>query len=154
LRWGAGMSRSQRTWLARIAARRVNPGALARAVRQPGFAPALADLIEELQSAGVDPDTFAAPATESDYERDLARLHGAWAVVRDAHGLPDRHSLARSVTGAVRGDPEGAAWGARPVLLYGFDDLTQEQLDLVGAVSEVTEVTVAVTYEDRLALRA
>ncbi len=155
LPWESGISRSQRTWLARAAARRVEPRGLSRSVSRPGFAPALADLIEELQSAAVDPQTFAAQAEEGgEYERDLARLYGAWSELRDELGLTDRHRLAASVSTAIRSDAEGLRWGSRPAYLYGFDDLTPEQLDLVGALSEVTEVTVAVTYEDRLALRA
>ena len=155
LAWESGASRPQRTWLARAAARRVDSGRLSRSASRPGFAPALADLIEELQSGGIDPETFAAHADEgSDYERDLARLYAAWAELRDELALPDRHRLAASVTAAIRSDSEGVRWGGRPVYLYGFDDLTPEQLHLVGALSEVTDVTVAVTYQDRLALRA
>src|SRR5437773_952727 len=42
----------------------------------------------------------------------------------------------------------------RPGLLYGFDDLSPEQIELVAALAESTEVTVAVTYEDRAVLTA
>jgi ATP-dependent helicase/DNAse subunit B len=155
LRWQPGISRPQRAWLARAAARRIDPQGLRRSTARPGFAPALADLIEELESATVDPQTFAALAAEgSDYEQDLARLYAAWTEIRDELGLPDRHQLAAAVTAAIRADAEGRRWGDRPVFLYGFDDLTPEQLELIGALSNVAEVTVAVTYEDRLALRA
>ena len=155
LPWESAISRSQRAWLAGAAVRRVDPRGLRRSTGRPGFAPALADLIEELQSAAVDPETFARLAAEdSDYEQDLARLYAAWAEIRDELGLPDRHQLAASVATAIRSDAEGRRWGSRPVYLYGFDDLTEEQLDLVGVLAVVTEVTVAVTYEDRLALRA
>ena len=41
------------------------------------------------------------------------------------------------------------AWSARPVLVYGFDDLTVEQLELLSALAEASEVTVSVAYEDR-----
>ena len=155
LPWESAISRSQRAWLAGAAVRRVDPRGLRRSTGRPGFAPALADLIEELQSAAVDPETFDRLAAEdSDYEQDLARLYAAWAEIRDELGLPDRHQLAASVATAIRSDAEGRRWGSRPVYLYGFDDLTEEQLDLVGVLAVVTEVTVAVTYEDRLALRA
>jgi ATP-dependent helicase/DNAse subunit B len=155
LPWESAISRPERAWLARAATRRVDPRGLRRSSARPGFAPALADLIEELQSAAVDPETFAALAAEgNDYERDLASLYAAWEQIRDELGLPDRHRLAASVAVAIRSDGEGRRWGNRPVFLYGFDDLTAEQLDLVGALAGVTEVTVAVTYEDRLALRA
>ena len=155
LPWKSAISRPQRAWLARAAARRVDPRELRRSTGRPGFAPALADLIEELQSAAVDPATFATLAAKgNEYEQDLARLYVAWAEIRDELGLPDRHQLAASVAVAIRSDSEGRRWGNRPVYLYGFDDLTAEQLELVGALAGITEVTVAVTYEDRLALRA
>ena len=46
------------------------------------------------------------------------------------------------------------AWGARPVFVYGFDDLTRAQLELVAALSLATEVVIAVNYADRDALKA
>jgi ATP-dependent helicase/DNAse subunit B len=155
LPWESGISRPQRTWLARAAVRRIDPQGLRRSTARPGFAPALADLVEEFESATVDPATFAElSAEDSEYERDLARLYAAWTEIRDELGLPDRHQMATVVTAAIRADADGRRWGDRPVFLYGFDDLTREQLELIAALSEVTEVTVAVTYEDRLALRA
>src|SRR4029079_9055777 len=54
-------------------------------------------------------------------------------------------------TTALRAQPD--TWG-RPVFVYGFDDLTVEQLDLLGVLAQGTEVSVAVTYEDRRALTA
>ena len=42
--------------------------------------------------------------------------------------------------------------GARPLLLYGFDDLTEAQLSLLEALAIAGDVTVAVNYEDREAL--
>ncbi len=43
----------------------------------------------------------------------------------------------------------GGFWGERPVFLYGLDDLTRNQLDLVRALAAATEVTVALPYEER-----
>ena len=40
------------------------------------------------------------------------------------------------------------------MFVYGFDDLTEEQLDLLAALSGACEVTVAVNYADREALAA
>ena len=49
----------------------------------------------------------------------------------------------------------GAFWRERPVFLYGLDDLTPNQLDLVRALAAATEVTVALPYEEgNLALAA
>ena len=72
---------------------------------------------------------------------------------REAAGRDDPHSaaFARSRPACASGPH---AWGARPVLLYGFDDLTEEQLELVAALAGACQVTVAVNYEDREALAA
>ena len=59
---------------------------------------------------------------------------------------------AARATAALRTTPD--AWSARPVLVYGFDDLTVEQLELLSALAEASEVTVSVAYEDRDALVA
>ena len=69
---------------------------------------------------------------------------------RDAAGRDDAHSSLRKVAISLRERPQ--AWGSRPVLLYGFDDLTEEQLELVAALTGACQVTVAVNYEDREAL--
>lgn len=154
LPWGPGSTRAQDVWLAREAASRVDLGVLQRSSERAGFAPALADLLEELKSAGLDPDTFAELAAEAGpYEGELASLFAERDALAAARGVGDRHALARAITARVR--TEGAsAWSGRPVVFYGFDELNGEQLELVGALAAVTEVTVAVTYEDRAALAA
>ena len=40
-----------------------------------------------------------------------------------------------------------AAWGARPVFVYGFDDLTPLQVDAVETLARHADVTVALAYE-------
>jgi ATP-dependent helicase/DNAse subunit B len=128
---------------------------LARSARRPGFAAALASLIDELQAACLDPRTVSALAADGDdsaYLGELAALFSAYVSLRDELGLGDSHVIAADATAAVRA--RGDAWGARPVLLYGFDDMTVEQLELVGALADVTEVTATVTFEDRDALAA
>ena len=112
-------------------------------------------LIAELQAALVGPDELARAATEADdgeYESELAALYAGYVAQRDAAGRDDVHSAAATVTRSLRERP--AAWGARPVLVYGFDDLTQEQLDMLSALGSACEVTVAVSYEDNDALAA
>ena len=128
---------------------------LARSARRPGFAVALGTLVEELQAACLDPRTVAELAEGSDdsaYLGELAALYAAYVALRDELGFGDPHVVAAEATAAVRA--RGDAWGARPVLLYGFDDMTVEQLELVGALAAVTEVTATVTFEDRDALAA
>lgn len=145
----------QRQRLARAAVERVQLGPLRASALRPGFAAALDELIGDLQSAGVDPRSLAggAPTLEgSAYLEDLAALYGAYGELRDAGGHADSHTVARSAIAALRRDP--GTWGRRPVLLYGFDDLTPEQLELVAALATATDVTVSITYEDRTALAA
>jgi hypothetical protein len=43
--------------------------------------------------------------------------------------------------GNRRGPGQAESWESRPVFLYGFDDLTVEQLELVRELSAQTQVT-------------
>ena len=149
------LSEAQRQRLAAVGVRRSSPRILARSARRPGFAAAALRLIDELQAAGLDPDSVSEGARgleESAYLEELAALYAAYLELRDASGRGDSHLVASMALDAVRRDPQG--WGGRPTLIYGFDDLTAEQLEMVGALAAAAEVTVAVTYEDRAALVA
>ena len=53
---------------------------------------------------------------------------------------------------ALRASP--GSWGARPVLVYGFDDLTRAQFELIRTLGEAARVVIAVNYSDREALNA
>ena len=59
--------------------------------------------------------------------------------------MVDAEGFARAALDAVRERP--AAWGGRPVFLYGFDDLTPLQRDTVETLARHTEVHVALAYE-------
>ena len=147
------LSQTQRLALVRAAVRQTRLEVLGGSAERRGFAPALERLISELQSSLVTPGELASAATdleEGAYESELARLYEAYVGGRDATGRDDAHSAVRKVAISLRERPD--AWGGRPVLLYGFDDLTEEQLDLVAALTGACEVTVAVNYEDREAL--
>src|SRR5262249_52296850 len=135
----------------REAAGRAELVLLAASARRPGFPAALDELISELQAALVDPVALAERATEAgEYEREIARLYAAYEEVRAGSGRRDDHALATETTAALRSRPE--AWGRRPVFLYGFDDLTREQLELLYELTRHTSVTVALPWEDRAAL--
>jgi ATP-dependent helicase/DNAse subunit B len=149
------LSDAQRLRLAAIAVRRSAPRILARSARRPGFAAAALRLIDELQAAGLDPGSVSDGARgleESAYLDELAALYAAYLELRDGSGRGDTHLVASLALAAVRGDPR--SWGRRPVFLYGFDDLTAEQLEMVGVLAAAAEVTVAMTYENRAALAA
>ncbi len=148
---GPEISRIQRLRLASEAASRAELKVLATSSRRPGFPAALQELVSELQAAMVDPLALRERATEAGpYEVEIASLYESYLMVRDELGLHDEHSLAAAATAALRERRD--AWGARPIFLYGFDDLTLEQLELVRELAASADVTVALPWEDRESL--
>lgn len=147
---GAELSAAQRLQAVAvaIAARQSRLGPLRRSASRPRFAGALERLLDELQAAGVEPEEVEASAATlegSAYLGDLATLYGGYEEARRRSGRADAHAIAREAIGHLRRD---GFWADRPVFLYGFDDLTENQLELVAALSERTEVTVALPYEE------
>jgi ATP-dependent helicase/DNAse subunit B len=130
-------------------------GPLRRSSARPGFAASLSTLLDELQSAGLDPGRVAAGAATLDssaYLADLATLFAAYDAVRDRLERTDAHAEAHAAIAALHSAP--AAWSGRPVLFYGLDDLTPSQFELLGALTTAAEVTIAVPYEAREAMAA
>ncbi len=76
---------------------------------------------------------------------ELASLYSAYHRRLERLGVVDAEGFARAALDAVRERP--AAWGARPVFLYGFDDLTPLQRDTVETLARHTDVHVALAYE-------
>lgn len=150
---GPPLSPPQRRALISLAVSATRLRALKRSAAGPGFAPALDELIAELEAALIDPRTFADRASETagDADEELARLYGAYTDLRDRAGRLDASALAAPVLDALGRAP--GAW-ARPLFLYGFDELTVAQRELLAEVSRSSEVTVALTYADRDALAA
>jgi ATP-dependent helicase/DNAse subunit B len=149
------LTRAQRLHVIRLAVAAADLQILRRSARRPGFPAAVADLLDDVQSAGLDPQTLAANAGEAEgaaYLAEIAALYRSYAESRDRIGSGDAHTAAERATAALRANPD--AWGGRPVLFYGFDDLTPAQLELVAALATAADVTFAVPYEDRLAYRA
>ena len=148
---GAELSPTQRLRAIAVATeeRRQSLRPLRRSAGRPRFAAALERLFDELQAAGVAPEEVEASAATlegSAYLGDLATLYGGYEQVRQRTGRTDAHDIAREAIAQLRRD--GDAWARRPVLLYGFDDLTENQLELVATLAERTEVTVALPYEE------
>ena len=147
---GPAISRTQRLRLAREAASRAELRILSASSRRPGFPAALEELVSELQAALVDPVALKEEAgAAGPYEVEIASLYESYLRVRDELGLHDDHSRAAAATSALRTRPE--SWES-PVFLYGFDDLTVEQLELVRELSAHTQVTIALPWEDRESL--
>jgi ATP-dependent helicase/DNAse subunit B len=155
---GAELSAAQRLRTIELAtaARRRGLGPLRRSSERPGFARAFERLLDELQGAGLEPDAVEASAATlegSAYLVDIATLFGGYAELRDRLGRLDAHGIARVAIEAL--NDGSSLWGERPVFLYGFDDLTPNQLQLVAGLARGSEVTVALPFEqDDAALAA
>jgi ATP-dependent helicase/DNAse subunit B len=139
-----------------VAACRDRLGPLRRSARRAGFAASLVALLDELQAAGVEPAAIEAGAASlegSAYLGDLATLFAAYEEARAEAGRADVHGVAGEAIAALTGP--GDAWAGRPVFVYGLDDLTHNQFELLRRLSAITDVTVSLPYEEgRLALGA
>jgi ATP-dependent helicase/DNAse subunit B len=134
---------------AAVAERRSELRPLRRSAAQSGFPPALERLLDELQGAGLEPadvEAVAGTLEGSAYLGDVAALFAGYARVRDGLGMVDSHGIAREAIDLL--EAGSANWWRRPVFLYGLDDLTRNQLDLIGALAAAVEVTVALPYEE------
>jgi ATP-dependent helicase/DNAse subunit B len=152
---GPSLSTPERLALVRVAVASTPLRALRRSASRPGFAPALDSLLTELGAALIGPDQLAAAAADlpdGGPETELASLQTTYCALRDRTGRSDETLLAERVLAAVRADP--AIWGQRPLFLYGFDDLSVAQRELLVELGGHCEVTVAVNYSDRVALGA
>jgi ATP-dependent helicase/DNAse subunit B len=136
----------------RAAVRATPLKALQASAEAPGFVTAVGELFGELQL--VAPARFtralrswAAGGGAPAHAEELAALYSAYTRRLEALGVRDEDGHARAALDALRERPE--AWGRRPVLLYGFDDLSPLQLDAVETLSgrAEAEVWVALPYE-------
>ena len=150
-----GPGHPARVWLAREAtAALLDSGeleALAISASRPGFAPVLASTFDELEAAMVLPDDYSAVVGDSDEavaaERELGLLYARWFDLKAERSGSDTHSLYREVRSAIRDQATEDPWLGRPIFLYGFDDLTAEQRELVLELARNSPVAVSVTYD-------
>jgi ATP-dependent helicase/DNAse subunit B len=148
---GAVLSSAQRRRCVEVAVEELLPrlGPLRRSAARPGFAAAFARLLDELQAAAVGPPDVEASAGTlegSAYLTDIAALFAGYEAARERSGRLDAAGIAREAIGLLRADP--GPWAGRPVYLYGLDDLTPAQFDLIEALAAHTEVTIAVPFEE------
>lgn len=121
-------------------------GPLRRSAERPGFAIAFEQLLDELQAAGLEAGDFEAGAGTlegSAYLSDLAHLFAGYSEARERSGRVDSHQIARDAIDLAR---QESFW-RRPLFLYGLDDLTRNQFELIAALATAAEVTVALPYE-------
>jgi ATP-dependent helicase/DNAse subunit B len=121
----------------------------------PGLVRALAAFVGELEIARVTPGRLreatrawaAADPTHTDRALDIAELfEGYHSALEELRRVDPERRAARALD-ALRRAP--ALWGATPVLLYGFDDLSRLQLDAIETLGAVVgaPVTVSLAYE-------
>jgi len=129
--------------------------ALAPSSRAPGFLRAALRFEEELGRERVSPQRLRQALTawagrrgrRAAHARDVAAIHAAYVARLESAGRVDAAGRAWGALDALRSEP--ARWGATPVLLYGFDDLTAPQRDAVETLARraETEVWVSLPYE-------
>jgi ATP-dependent helicase/DNAse subunit B len=132
---------------AAVTERRSQLGPLRGSGLQSGFPLALERLLDELQGAGLEPadvEAVAGTLEGSAYLGDISALFAGYAGVREGLGTVDAHGIARDAIDLLKA---GSQFWRRPVFLYGLDDLTRNQLELIRGLASVADVTVALPYE-------
>ena len=129
--------------------------ALGHAARTPGFLRALLALVDELEALRISPPRWiaalrtwaASEPARGAYAADLGALYRSYAVAVERSGRPDATQHTIAALDALRTAP--GRWGATAVFLYGFDDLTLVQRDLVETLAGPVgaDVTVSLPYE-------
>lgn len=128
--------------------------ALAASAATGGFARALLRLVDELEEQRVTPQRLTqalrAWAAEDPgrraYADDVGGLYAAYRRKLDRLRRRDAPLHAAAALDAVREDP--ALWGETPVYLYGFDDFSTLQRDVVETLAATgARVTLSLAYE-------
>ncbi len=141
----------QRERLVADAIARTELDALAPAAASRGFLHAAGAFMAELERTLVTPQrlTVALRAWEGAPQgaHEIAAVYAAYTRSLERLGRVDGDLFAWRALDALRARP--GAWGATPVFLYGFDDLTPIERDAVETLARVAQadVTVSLTYE-------
>jgi ATP-dependent helicase/DNAse subunit B len=128
---------------------------LADAARTPGFASALVAFAEELGEARIEPPRFvqavrawaAGDPARAPFAEELGALVLAYRREQDRTRRRDRPRHVTAALDALRTDP--ARWGGTPVFLYGFDDLSPLQRDVIDTLANAVgaDVMLSLTFE-------
>jgi ATP-dependent helicase/DNAse subunit B len=157
------LTQLQRERILRRAIASLHLETLARPAAGAGFARSAGRLVAELEQTRVDPAWFGAALKRwaggarerQTYSRELAAIYRRYVDELSELDCEDNERFAWGALDALRERPGN--WGATPIFLYGFDDLTPIELDAVETLSQYVgaAVTVSLTYEpDRPALAA
>jgi len=139
---GPTLGGAERIALVRAAVGSTSLPTLGRSAARPGFAPAMLDLVDELEAGLVDPATLAERAgslPDGAVERDLAAVYAAYVELRRLAGRTDAGEIAARLLRAIASDAEPLR--GRPLFVYGFDDLTRAQLELVEIAAAATALS-------------
>ena len=153
--------------LARIVSQRVANGGFAAAGRSSspgsvlsigqgrnthGFVRSLAALVGELEAQRVTPARLEAALRTwetadgmraAEGAEDLGKLFGEYRRVLKQIGRIDPERRTAKALDALRREP--ALWGGTPVLIYGFDDFDELQLDTIETLGAVVGAPVTVS---------
>ena len=147
-------SRGQRDLLVEHAIATARLDALAEPARRPGFARAAGRFFAELGRSMVDPPRLwqALRAWTGDGPRravaeEMGALYAAYRHALDSAGLVDEPLFAQRTLDALRAEP--ARWGGSAVFVYGFDDFTPLELELLELLAGPAgaEVMASLPYE-------
>ena len=109
---------------------------LGRSAHFAGFADALAGALGEIDAGLVEPEQL---------QHDLGALVNAYRAQLDDAGAWDRGMLRRRALDRL--GAELSAWDGKPVLAYGFEDLTGAEWRLLEALAARGDVHVSLPYE-------
>ncbi|MGN6377381.1 MAG: PD-(D/E)XK nuclease family protein [Gaiellales bacterium] len=138
---GRPLTDTQRRLLVQRVMESAELGELATSARFAGFPDALTALSDELAGAMLDPDL-----EQQGSALELLRLVRAYRERAGQARLPaDRAGLRARAAQLLESRLE--AWDERPVLAYGFEDMTVAQVRALRALAARVEVTVSLPYE-------
>jgi ATP-dependent helicase/DNAse subunit B len=150
-----GLARALAGTVAELEAQRVTPARLRGALRAWSAAEvARSDqlaLFEEGAGSPLPDPSARVPGRPPPGERStlewLAGIYERYGAALDSMRRRDRELRALAALDVLRRRP--ALWGGRPVLVYGFDDLTELQFDAIETLGTVVdaELSVSLAYE-------
>jgi ATP-dependent helicase/DNAse subunit B len=133
-------SEVQRELLLESAVERAGLSVLAESAQRPGFLAAGLRLMAELGGARVEPArftqalrTWAGTGPRRRYADEVAAIYAGYRRALEAAGLVDPELFAWRALDALRREP--GRWGGTPVFVYGFDDFTALELDVLETLA-------------------